>query len=270
MGSIAPQGVADDHAAMEIVATFASEDAARTFAAYLDEAQGLAAEVDVAGTVWTVAVDDPGRAATARLLAERFPGAAVMADEIAPPRRAVWLTLAMTIAVLVAGGLTELGEGPFSERLVMDGFVHEWWRIVTPVLLHVGFLHLFGNLTWWATLATQIERREGTIRLALLLGLATVLPNVGQYLASGGRFGGLSGVVFALMGYVALRTWRQPALGYQFTRPWQVFALVWFALCFTGWLGPIANTAHAVGMGVGVLLAVLPPSGVNRRTSTRD
>ena len=267
MGSIAPQGVADDHAAMEIVATFASEAAARAFAAYLDEAQGLAAEVDVAGTVWTVAVDDPGRAATARLLAERFPGAAVMADEIAPPRRAVWLTLAMTIAVLVAGGLTELGEGPFSERLMMDGFANEWWRIATPILLHFGSLHLFSNLGWWATLATQIERREGTIRLALLLGLATVLPNVGQYLASGGHFGGLSGVVYALMGYVAARTWRQPALGYHFTRPWQVFALVWFALCFTGWVGPIANTAHAVGMGVGVMLAVLPPSGIHGRTA---
>lgn len=264
-GPIAPQGVADDHAAMEIVATFASEDAARAFVAYLDETQGLAAEVDVAGTVWTVAVDDPGRAATARLLAERFPGAALMADEVAPPRRATWLTLAVAVAVLVAGGVTDLGDGPFSKRLLMEGFTSEWWRIATPVLLHFGILHLFGNLGWWATLATQLERREGTIRLAVLLALATVLPNVGQYLASGGRFGGLSGVVYALIGYVAVRTWRQPALGYHFTRPWQAFALVWFALCFTGWLGPIANTAHAVGMGVGVMLALLPPSGMKRR-----
>ena len=131
---------------MEIVATFANEDAARAFAAYLDETQGLAAEVDVAGTVWTVAVDDPGRAATARLLAERFPGAAVMADEVAPHRHVSWLTLVVAVAVLVAGGLTELGQGPFSEQLMMDGFTNAWWRIATPILLHFGFLHLFCNL----------------------------------------------------------------------------------------------------------------------------
>jgi membrane associated rhomboid family serine protease len=251
--------------AMEIVATFANEGAARAFAAYLDETQGLAAEVAVAGSTWTVAVDDPGRAATARLLAERFPGAAVMADDVAPPRHVSWLTLVVAVAVLVAGGLTDLGEGPFSERLLMAGFASEWWRIATPVLLHFGLFHLFCNLSWWATLATQIERREGTRRLALLLCLATVLPNTGQYLASGGNFGGLSGVVFGLMGYVAVRTWRQPALGYHFTRVWQVLSLAWFALCFTGWVGPIANTAHAVGMGVGVVLAMLPPSVMKRR-----
>ena len=195
MGRLRPK-VGDDHAAMEIVATFSTEDAARSFAAYLDESQGLRGEVAVAGTVWTVAVDDPGRAATARLLAERFPGAALMANDVAPRQRATWLTLAMAVAVLVSAGLTDLGEGPLAERLMMAGFASEWWRVATPILLHFGLIHLVGNLSWWSTLATQIERREGTARLALLLGLATVLPNVGQYLASGGHFGGLSGVVY--------------------------------------------------------------------------
>jgi membrane associated rhomboid family serine protease len=251
--------------AMETVATFADEDAARAFAAYLDESQGLAAEVAVDGRGWTVAVGDPARAATARLLAERFPGAALMADERAPPRRAAWLTMAMAVAVLVVAGLSEVGDGGFAARLVMEGFTREWWRIATPVLLHVGFIHLLGNLSWWSMLATQVERREGPLRLALLLALATVLPNAGQYLASGGNFGGLSGVVYALIGYVALRTWRQPALGYAFGRWWQALALAWLPLCLTGWLGPIANTAHALGLGVGAALALLPPAGIRRR-----
>jgi membrane associated rhomboid family serine protease len=29
--------------------------------------------------------------------------------------------------------------------------------------------------------------------------------------------------------------------------------MLWFILCFTGAFGPIANTAHAVGLGVGAL-----------------
>lgn len=248
--------------AMDVVARFASEEAARSFAAYLAETQGMSAEVALAGSTWTVAVADPGRAATARLLAERHPGAALMADAVAPRRRGGWLTMAVAVAVLTAGGLTGLGEGPLAERFLMTGFTSEWWRIATPALLHFGLIHLLGNLSWWCGLATQLELREGVARLAVLLGLAVVLPNLGQYLVGGGNFGGLSGVTYALIGYVGARTWRQPALGYAFGRPWQVLALVWFALCYTGWLGPIANTAHAIGLGVGLVLAALPPAGV--------
>jgi GlpG protein len=33
--------------------------------------------------------------------------------------------------------------------------------------------------------------------------------------------------------------------------------LLWLALCMTGWMGPIANAAHVVGLLVGVAFGVV-------------
>jgi GlpG protein len=33
--------------------------------------------------------------------------------------------------------------------------------------------------------------------------------------------------------------------------------MIWFVLCLTGLLGPVANTAHGVGLLVGVLMGLV-------------
>jgi GlpG protein len=39
--------------------------------------------------------------------------------------------------------------------------------------------------------------------------------------------------------------------------PHTVFYMIaWFVLCFTGWVGAIANTAHAVGLLIGVAFGI--------------
>jgi len=41
--------------------------------------------------------------------------------------------------------------------------------------------------------------------------------------------------------------------------PTTVFWLMgWFLLCMTGRVGPIANTAHTVGLAVGMILGIAP------------
>ena len=82
--------------------------------------------------------------------------------------------------------------------------------------------------------------------------LSAALSNYGQYLIGGPSFGGMSGVDYALFGFLWMRgkfdrfaTWRM--------NPNSVYAMVgWFVLCFTGLLGPIANGAHTVGLVAGM------------------
>ncbi len=72
------------------------------------------------------------------------------------------------------------------------------------------------------------------------------------------QFGGLSGVNYGLFGYVWMKSRYQPDLGFVVT-PTLVFMMVgWFLLCFTGAVGPIANVAHAAGLGLGVLVGAAP------------
>ncbi len=140
-------------------------------------------------------------------------------------------------------------------QAVMAGQV---WRLLTPIFLHFGLLHIFFNMLWLRDLGAMIEARLGALRLgALVLGIALV-SNLAQYLvnhyslAGAEIFGGMSGVVYGLLGYIWMRGRYDPGSGL-FLHPYTVIMmLVWAVVCLTGMMGPIANTVHFAGLAVGM------------------
>lgn len=127
----------------------------------------------------------------------------------------------------------------------------EVWRLFTPVLIHFGVAHLIFNMFWLFQLGSMIEGLQGRRQLALIVGVIAVLSNLSQYLIADAGFGGMSGVVYGLFGYVWMKGKFDPASGF-FVDPRTVALMgVWFVLCFTGLIGPIANYAHAGGLIAG-------------------
>jgi len=144
-----------------------------------------------------------------------------------------------------------------------DGLEAVWrgevWRLVTPIFLHFTIIHLFGNMMWIYYLGTAIEVRRGTLWLAVLVFGSAIVSNLGQYTIEGpSYFGGMSGVVYALFGYVWMKTLYHPMEGLFIDSRNVNFMLLWFVLCTTGAVGPIANGAHGVGLVVGILLGLSP------------
>jgi len=125
------------------------------------------------------------------------------------------------------------------------------WRLITPIFLHFGILHLVFNMLWLRDLGSMIEAHQGSLRLVLLVLVIGVISNTAQYFWHGVSFGGMSGVVYGLLGYIWLRGKFDPASGLFLHQTTVVMMLVWLVLCYTGMLGPIANAAHTVGLGVG-------------------
>ncbi len=128
----------------------------------------------------------------------------------------------------------------------------EFWRLFTPIFLHFGFIHLLFNMLALKDLGTIIESRLGSGRLAVLVVLMAPLSNFGQYLSSGPAFGGMSGVLYGLFGYVWIRGKFDPESGLHLDPQIVVMMLVWFFLCFTPAM-QAANTAHGVGLAMGIL-----------------
>ncbi len=146
----------------------------------------------------------------------------------------------------------------------------EIWRIWTPILLHVDFLHFFFNATWIWVLGSLIETKLGSWRYLVLLLMIAILSNVAQYCMTGPFFMGLSGIVCGLAAFVWVRQKRAPWEGYRVAPFVLLFLfffiggmvlLEWISLSLTLWKGfslpiTIANTAHVTGALAGGLLAL--------------
>jgi GlpG protein len=94
-----------------------------------------------------------------------------------------------------------------------------------------------------------------------------VISNLAQYLGKGPLFGGMSGVVYGLLGYVWMKGKNDPASGL-FLHPQTVtMMLLWFFLGFTPVLPNIANITHGAGLFLGCAWGYLSSLWVNRRRS---
>jgi GlpG protein len=157
-----------------------------------------------------------------------------------------------------------------------DGFEQikqgQIWRLITPIFVHFGLMHLAMNLQGLYVLGSAIEHRRGTVKFAMMVFSIAIVSNVLQYLSGfwwpphqpNPLFGGISGVVFGLFGYVWMKTWFDPEDGMVLHSTSIFLCLLFFALCilrdipmlssnFSGMLPHVANTAHAVGLVMGVL-----------------
>jgi GlpG protein len=132
----------------------------------------------------------------------------------------------------------------------------QWWRVLGPALIHFSVLHIAFNLLWWWSLGKQIEKTFGISSLLMLFVFSAVVSNIAQLLVSGPNFGGLSGVVYALVGCVWWLGWLKPSWGLSLPKPIVVFLLVWLVVGYIDILPvQMANTAHTVGLICGCLFA---------------
>jgi GlpG protein len=132
----------------------------------------------------------------------------------------------------------------------------EVWRLVTPMFLHFGLLHLGFNMLWLDRLGRQIEHNHGLLTMLVLVITAQVVGGLGQYWVTGPSFGGMSGVNYALFGFVWMNDRYNRHHRYAISGASTVLLMVWFVACATGMLGPIANIGHAGGLVVGLMFGL--------------
>lgn len=133
------------------------------------------------------------------------------------------------------------------------------WRLLSPAFLHFGWMHLIFNMLWLWYFGRQVEVLHGSTRMLMLLLTAGIGANLAQYATGTVLFGGMSGVDFALLGYVWLMSRRAPRSGFFVPQMLVVFMLGWMVFTMTNLAGAVgfgnvANEAHVGGLVVGLLL----------------
>jgi GlpG protein len=146
----------------------------------------------------------------------------------------------------------------FYPKLTMEAFFDSPLRLLGPALFHFSWLHIVFNTMWWWQLGGSVERTLGKGALINLFLITALVSNLGQFMVSGPNFGGLSGVVYGLVGYVWWYGWLAPEKGLMISKPIIGFLLFWLLLGYVDVL-PVnmANTAHLLGLVSGCLLAAV-------------
>ncbi len=200
-----------------------------------------------------------------------------------PSPRHAPIVLGMILLALLMAWVTAMGQNQLSTLLMfIDPRAYDWgtmaervqalsstlasgqiWRLITPDFLHFSWTHIIFNSVMLWFLGSQIEWFDGRTRLLVLFLVTSLLSNGLQYIVSGPLFGGLSGVVYGILGYCWLSQRRLPR--FQFPPALITFAVAWMVIGFTPLpealgLGRMANEAHLGGFVAGLALAAILPA----------
>ena len=145
----------------------------------------------------------------------------------------------------------------------------EWWRLLSPVLVHGSLLHLAFNMYFLYLVGPLVEQVYGSARFLVLYLLTAATASLASYLLGGpGPSVGASGALFGLCGVLLVgRVLHRPALqGQQRAMMSQIGGLVVINLVLGFGLntfgGNIDNFAHVGGLAGGLWLGLLiPPIG---------
>lgn len=148
------------------------------------------------------------------------------------------------------------------EESIMEAFHYpvyfdqdwELWRYITHSFVHLSNIHIIANLSWFWLFGGIIERYFGGRKIFLIFLVSAIVSGIVQNYFSGAGFFGLSGVVYAVLGYVFVVDKLNANI---FSLPKGFFTMLLVGLIF-GFISPlfdiyIGNAAHISGLVVGLL-----------------
>lgn|GEM_PF-212236 len=163
--------------------------------------------------------------------------------------------------------VTLVAFGAKTNRLLADQ--HQWFRLVTPIFIHIGLLHLASNSYALWIVGPQVERLYGSARFMLIYLLTGIGGVAGSYLGHYLRAqdpntpsAGASGAIFGLFGVLVVFGYKyRHELPPAFRRAFGagIFPVIAINL-FIGFTVPfIDNSAHIGGLVTGAVLALIVP-----------
>lgn len=185
----------------------------------------------------------------------------------------VWIVLAANVVMWLL--MTLAGGSENSEVLIRFGAkvntliaVGEYWRLITPIFLHVGIMHLAFNSYALFAIGPEVERIFGHIWFLLLYLVAGFGGVVASFTFNDHLSAGASGAIFGLVGALAVFFLRyRDAFGGAGRRQFgNIVAIIALNLAFGFFYPGIDNHGHLGGLLTGIVLGwvLLPKYGLVR------
>ncbi|MBM7650048.1 rhomboid protease GluP [Bacillus ectoiniformans] len=167
----------------------------------------------------------------------------------------LFITVQMAIFLMMElkGGSTNsenlIRFGAKFNPLILEG---EWWRLITPIFLHIGFLHLLMNTAALYLLGAAVERIFGRMRFLFIYLFSGFTGAVASFLLTPNLSAGASGAIFGCFGALLYFGAVYPK---QFFRSMgmNVIVVIIFNLIFGFTVPGIDNAGHIGGLIGGFL-----------------
>ncbi len=193
---------------------------------------------------------------------------------VKPTKRFLPVTLILIVANLIGYAYQLMTSNPSSVRAlwqaggmwspsVLDG---EWWRLLSALFLHAGWVHLsFNMLALWA-LGTEYERRMGSWRMAAVYGFGGLFSSaVVCWLMVEGWLNeavlvGASGSVLALFGALVALTlfdWFKTRTLKSRSMVLTMAGVIALQTVMDFALPGVSFAAHAAGFTAGLVLGII-------------
>ncbi|AGE23035.1 rhomboid family protein [Geobacillus sp. GHH01] len=130
----------------------------------------------------------------------------------------------------------------------------EWWRLLTPMFLHIGFLHLLTNTLALYYLGITVERLYGSFRFLFIYVTAGFFGALASFLFTPSLSAGASGAIFGLFGALLYFGTVYRHLFFR-TMGMNVISLIIVNLLFGLLVPGIDNAGHIGGLVGGFLAA---------------
>ncbi len=184
----------------------------------------------------------------------------------------------LTYVLLTVNILVFLADWLAGRQLTMLGakdnqaiLAGEYWRLITPLFLHGGILHLGFNSYFLYVVGPQVERSFGSARFAAIYFLAGLAGTIASFALTPARSIGASGALFGVIGaLIPLLYHNRDVLRNPRRQIGQIVQVIVINLVI-GLAPEIDNWSHAGGLLAGVVLAwfaapryVIRLEGVNR------
>lgn len=132
----------------------------------------------------------------------------------------------------------------------------QWWRLITPIFLHIGFLHLLMNSVALYYIGIQVEKIFGSVRFFFLYIISGMVGVYASYLMNPAIAAGASGAIFGCFGallYVSIIY--KDILSKELMS--SVVGIIGINLVFGLIMNNVDNAGHIGGLIGGIIIAAI-------------
>lgn len=168
------------------------------------------------------------------------------------------ILIATNIIVYLLGWISPLGStilnlGASVNYLIADG---EYWRLITSMFIHGGFLHLLFNMFSLYVFGPELERIAGKLRFFTIYFISGFMGNVISYLIQPPNYAsvGASGAIFGIFGAFAALVYYTRKTMPQLKQI--IMPIIIISIIMTFLQSNVNSTAHISGLVTGLIIGL--------------